>query len=222
MTDFDIDRGFDSSKIEHTVIDSYVKKAVAGLEIRSSAFLIEKYEKEMNHRTETHLKKALNIKEKILSGYIDILEHPKKKRFITILNSITEDTIHAVNFRRPSWHATERLTELSLLFKELKENILVIQKRNYLSITPKVEDLKVVYHWAEKFDVPHYYIQVFFDKSYGISFHSILKLLADPEKENEHFEISKDIKNQNKTTIKINTRKTTQIGILFKFNGNLG
>jgi type II restriction enzyme len=38
-----------------------------------------------------------------------------------------------------------------------------------------------------------------------------LSLITDPEKEGEYYEISKDIKNQNKTTIKINTRKTTQI-----------
>jgi hypothetical protein len=59
--------------------------------------------------------------------------------------------------------------------------------------------------------VPHYYFQVFFDKAYGISFEEILSLIIDTEKEGEFYEISKDIKNQNKTTIKINTRKTLQI-----------
>jgi len=59
--------------------------------------------------------------------------------------------------------------------------------------------------------VPHYYFQVFFDKSYGISFENILTLITEPEKEGEYYEISEDVKNQNKTTIKINTRKTTQV-----------
>ncbi|RMG87879.1 MAG: AccI family restriction endonuclease, partial [Bacteroidetes bacterium] len=67
------------------------------------------------------------------------------------------------------------------------------------------------YKWIERFDVPHYYIQVFFDKAYGISFKEILAYLADPEKEGDYYEISRDVKNQNKTTIKINTRKTRPI-----------
>ncbi len=142
---------------------------------------------------------------------MDILKNKKKKHFIEILNSLNKDTINVISFRRPSWSATDRLSELSALLKELKENINIVQKRDYLSITLKIEDIKVVYKWAEKFNVPHYYFQVFYDKSYGISFKNILSLLTDPEKEGEYYEISKDVKNQNKTTIKINTRKTTQV-----------
>ena len=55
---------------------------------------------------------------------------------------------------------------------EIKE----IQKRDYLSITPKVEDIKVVYKWIETFNVPHFYFQVFFDKVYGISFEFLKKM----------------------------------------------
>ena len=209
--DFNNGLGFDISKIEHSQITDYVKKAIAGLEIRSSAFLINKYEKEMQDRTAFHLKEALEIKDKILAGFSDILGDDKKKHFIDILNSINETTISSISFRRPSWKATDRLQELSLLFKDLKENIKVVQKRDYLSITPKIEDVKVVYKWAETFNVPHYYFQVFFDKSYGISFKNILSLLTEPEKEGVFYEISQDIKNQNKTTVKINTRKTNQV-----------
>ena len=151
------------------------------------------------------------MKAKIIEEYSDILSQPKKKKYLNILNSINKETILAVSFRRPSWNATERLSELTNLFSELKGAISIAQKRDYLSITPKVEDLKVVYKWIEKFNVPHFYFQVFFDKVYGIAFREILTLITDPEKEGEHYEISKDIKNQNKTTIKINTRKTHQV-----------
>lgn len=209
--DFDSELGFDISKVAQSEKTEYVKKAVAGLEIRSSAFLIDKYENEMQNRTTTHLNKAIEIRDKILSEYFEILEHPKKKHFIEILKGINKDTINAVSFRRPSWNSTNELQKLTALFKELKENITIVQKRDYLSITPKVEDLKVVYKWTETFNVPHYYFQVFFDKSYGISFENILSLITETEKEGEFYEISKDIKNQNKTTIKINTRKTEQI-----------
>jgi len=210
-TDFNSELGYDISKIDHNEITEYVKKAIAGLEIRSSAFLIDKYENEMQNRTHEHLNKAIILRDKILAEYSDILEHPKKKHFIEILNGINEDTINAVSFRRPSWNSTNRLQELTALFKELKENITIVQKRDYLSITPKIEDIKLVYKWTETFNVPHYYFQVFFDKSYGISFKNILSLITETEKEGEYYDISKDIKNQNKTTIKINTRKTEQI-----------
>jgi len=42
-----------------------------------------------------------------------------------------------------------------------------------------VEDLKVVYKWVKKFEVPHYYVQFFWDKVYGISFEKILELLNE-------------------------------------------
>lgn len=209
--DFNSELGYDISKIDYNEITEYVKKSIAGLEIRSSAFLIDKYENEMQNRTTTHLEIAIEIRDKILTEYSDLLEHPKKKHFIEILKGINEETINAVSFRRPSWNSTNELQKLTALFKELKENISIVQKRDYLSITPKIEDIKVVYKWTETFNVPHYYFQVFFDKSYGISFKNILSLITETEKEGEYYEISKDIKNQNKTTIKINTRKTEQI-----------
>ncbi|MTE27672.1 AccI family restriction endonuclease [Winogradskyella ouciana] len=209
--DFDQNLGYDISKIAHSKITEYVKKAIAGLEIRSSAFLIDKYENEMQERTNYHLKEALKIRDVLINDFAEEFEHPKKKPHLEVLKSITEETINAITFRRPSWNSTERLQQLTLLFKDLKEHIKIVQKRDYLSITPKVEDIKVVYKWAETFNVPHYYFQVFFDKSYGISFSNILSLITDSDKEGEHYEISKDIKNQNKTTIKINTRNTNQV-----------
>ena len=209
-SDFNEELGFDISNVEHSKITDYVKKAIAGLEIRSSAFLIQKYENEMNDRTNNYLKIVFEIKKKILTDYRELLER-KGKRYIDILESITEENIQIISFRRPSWNATEELSTLTNLFKELKEAIAIIQKRDYLSITPKAEDLKVVYKWIETFNVPHFYFQVFFDKSYAISFKNILDMITQPDKEGEYYEISKDIKNQNKTTIKINTKKTTQI-----------
>jgi type II restriction enzyme len=47
-------------------------------------------------------------------------------------------------------------------------------------------------------------LQVFFDKAYLIPFEQILEIVADLEKEGEVFSIERDVKNQGKTTIKIN------------------
>lgn len=205
-TDFDDKFGFDISTLPHEKITEYVKKAVAGLEIRSSAFLIEQYEKIMNSRTQENLKIAFETRDKIVQEFSDLLETPNRKKYITILNSINEETIHALSFTAPGWYANTRLAELSNLFKTLKAAIKEIQKRDFLSITPKVEDIKVVYKWIETFNVPHFYFQVFFDKVYGISFEQILRFMGDTDKEGVVFSIEKDNKNQNKTTIKINSK----------------
>lgn len=111
------------------------------------------------------------------------------------------------DFRVPSWSSTERLSELKSHFRTLKDAIKEIQKRDYLSITPKVEDIKVVYKWIETFNVPpHFYFQVFFYKVYGISFEQILSIISDSNNEGIIFSVETDTKNQNKTTIKINSK----------------
>ena len=210
-TDFDSQLGYDISKIPHKKVESYVKKALAGVEIRSSAFLIDRYEESMQKRTELYTQKALSIKENILSNYIDLLNNSSRKNYIDLLNSITSETIQITDFKVPGWHSSERLIQLNGLFKQLKHSIREIQKRDFLSITPKVEDIKVVYKWIETFNVPHYYFQVFFDKVYGISFENIMSIIANPENDGLIFSIESDTKNQNKTTIKIKSKAGVEI-----------
>lgn len=210
-SDYKEELGNDISQIPHSSITEYVKKAIAGIEVRSSAFLIDKYEAEMQKKTIKHTKIALETRDRILSEYSDILEHKNRKKYIPILESISEETLSITDFKVAGWSSSERLVELNLLFKKLKKSIKEIQKRDYLSITPKVEDLKVVYKWIETFEVPHFYFQVFFDKIYGISFEHILEIISDSEKESDVFSVEKDTKNQNKTTIKINSKTGTLI-----------
>lgn len=206
-SDYNSKLGHDISKLPHDTIIDYVKKAIAGLEIRSSAFLIDHYESAMNHKTQENLKLALYIRDKIINDFSDLLNHPNRKQYITILESMNAETIKALNFKAPGWYANERLSELSGLFKTLKVAVKEIQKRDYLSITPKVEDIKVVYKWIETFNVPHFYFQVFFDKVYGISLEQILAFISDSDNEGTIFSVEKDSKNQNKTTIKINSKR---------------
>jgi hypothetical protein len=204
--DFDIDLGYDISQVPHNEITNYVKKAVAGIEVRSSAFLIDRYEEAMRVRTEKFTEIALRTKDKILVEYSDVLAHPSRQNYIDLLNGITIKTLNVTDFRVPSWSSSERLVQVKDLFRQLKTAIKEIQKRDYLSITPKVEDIKVVYKWIETFNVPHFYFQVFFDKVYGISFEQILKIISDPDNDGVIFSVEKDVQNQNKTTIKINSK----------------
>lgn len=197
--------GNDISKMSQEELSKIVPKAIAGLEIRSSAFLIDKYETAMNLRTNNAINKAIKARNIILTDYKDLLVGQREK-WIKVLEEITEETLDITSFRKPSWSSSSRLAELSQHFKDLKEGIKEVQKRDFLSITPKVEDLKVVNKWIEKYNVPHYYFQVFFDKVYGISFENILKLISDSDKEGVDYFIESDEKNQNKTTIKINSK----------------
>ncbi|MDO8455053.1 MAG: AccI family restriction endonuclease [Sulfurimonas sp.] len=205
-TDFDTTLGFDISQIPHIQITDYVKKAIAGIEVRSSAFLIERYDEAMQKRTEKFTEIAFQIRNKVLAEYLDVLEHPNRSKYITLLNTLTIETISIFDFKVPGWRSNERLIEINNLFKKLKIAIKEIQKRDYLSITPKVEDIKVVYKWIETFNVPHFYFQVFFDKVYGISFEQILTLISNPDNDGVIFSVERDVQNQNKTTIKINSK----------------
>lgn len=210
-TDYNTNLGLDISQIPHHEITDYVKKAVAGIEVRSSAFLIDSYEMAMQLRTEKFKQNALLIKDKILTEFGDILDNPARHKYIPVLEGITPETLSVTDFKVPGWSSSERLAQLNDLFKELKRSIKEVQKRDFLSITPKVEDIKVVYKWIETFNVPHFYFQVFFDKVYGISFEQILEIISDPDKEDTVFCVEADSKNQNKTTIKINSKSGVQI-----------
>ena len=209
--DFNENLGFDISQIPHHEITEYVIKAIAGIEVRSSAFLIDRYEMAMQIRTEKFAQIAIQIKETLLSEFLDVLQHPSRQIYIEVLKGITDKTLSVTDFRVPSWSSTERLAEVKNLFRKLKYAIKEIQKRDYLSITPKVEDIKVVYKWIETFNVPHFYFQVFFDKVYGISFAQILEIISNPGNEGVIFSVEADTKNQNKTTIKINSKSGVQI-----------
>ncbi|MDR1291036.1 MAG: AccI family restriction endonuclease, partial [Planctomycetaceae bacterium] len=61
-TDYNSQLGLDISRAEHAQITEYVKKAVAGIEVRSSAFLIDRYDEAMQKRTSHFTKTALQIR----------------------------------------------------------------------------------------------------------------------------------------------------------------
>ncbi len=200
--DFDETLGYDISSKSSIEVGEYVAKAFAGIEVRSSAFLINKYTAETNKIVRENTNRAIDLKNIVLNNYIDLLEQ-KRPELITILQQLDEISVRTIDFRAATWRSSQRLQELSLFLSEIKKCLKIIQKRNSLSITPKVEDLKVVHKWIMNYNVPHFYVQVFFDKVYGVSFKHILELISNPELEDHKYFIEQDAKNQNKTTIKI-------------------
>ncbi len=203
--------GDDISKRPTTEIQHLVSKAIAGFEIRSSAFLINRYEATMKAKIKHHTAKALSIKEQILNEYSDLLAHAGRVSYMSLLNSLDESTLPVLSFKKPSWRSSPRLIELSQLFGQLKDALTELKKRNFLSITPKVEDLKVVHQWIQVYNVPHFYVQVFFDKAYSIAYEQILTIIADEANEDVLFFTEGDVKNQNKVTVKINPKEGIEI-----------
>lgn len=170
----------------------------------------------MEERISKYTDIAINLKTYILKEFKEELSQPSRSNYIDILKGITKRTLNVTDFKVPGWRSTNRLVQLNDYLKQLKVAIKEIQKRDYLSITPKVEDIKVVYKWIENFNVPHFYFQVFFDKIYGISFEKILEIIADSNNEGVIFSIEEDIKNQNKTTIKINSKAGVEVAYKVK------
>lgn len=52
---------------------------------------------------------------------------------------------------------------------------------------------------------------MFFDKAYIISFQDILELVCNEDNEGKSFSIERDVKNQGKTTIKVNVQVGKEI-----------
>jgi hypothetical protein len=191
--------------------DEQVRRAIAALEVRSSSFLIDKYAAFMDQRQEEATKKCATIREMIISGKPGELLERENKVIYDLISQATDETFRELDFRLPSWSSTQELKRLTEHLKELKGNIKILHKRDYLSITPKMEDIALVNKWIQKYDVKHFYLQVFFDKAYVISFQDILELVSDGENEGNDFSIERDVKNQGKTTIKVNVKAGKEI-----------
>lgn len=206
---------FNISHMLRESLDKLVPLAKCGIEVRSSAFLFDKYEHFMAEKQKKLVFSSLEIKKTIIQDYGELL-NTKDSALYALINSLQPENMHVIRFRCPSWKSSQQLLELTSLLKQLKDNLSEMAKRTFLSITPKVEDLKVVYNWVKKYNVPHYYVQVFFDKAYGISYQKILNLISQPDLEGVDYFLESDVKNQNKITIKIHAN--TEENVLEKIN----
>ncbi|MBW6486087.1 MAG: AccI family restriction endonuclease [Syntrophobacterales bacterium] len=186
--------------------DEHIRRAVAALEVKSSSFLADKYAAFMRSRQQQAINKCTEIKNAILNTAFDNLLRRKNETIYNLIANATDDTFKELDFRCPSWSLTKELRDLTALLKDIKENIKILHKRDYLSITPKMEDIALVNRWIQQYNVKHFYLQVFFDKAYIISFKDILTLISNDNNDGNNFSIERDVKNQGKTTIKINVQ----------------
>ena len=191
--------------------EEFVQSAIAAIEVRSSSFLATRYSDFMNERTHRAESECARLQSLILrEPYADLLLE-KRPHLYKIISEASIDTFRELDFVARGWYSSQELIELSQYLKELKEQIKILQTRDYLSITPKLEDISVVNRWIQNFDVPHYYLQVFFDKGYIIPLKDILELTADPKNEDVIFSVERNVKNQGKTTINMNIQVGREI-----------
>ena len=181
-----------------------VESAIAAIEVRSSSFLSMRYAAFIDERTRQAEAECARLQQLILKTPHSQALLEKSPAIHKMMREASADTFRELDFRARSWASSQTLIELSGYLKELKAQIKILHKRDYLSITPKLEDIALVNRWIQTFGVPHYYLQVFFDKAYVIPFRNILELTAAPENEDVIFSVERDIKNQGKTTIKVN------------------
>ncbi len=208
VEDYDHDWDFNISRLPPDMLDQIVPKAVAGLEIRSSAFLIEQYDRERNEQLIGLRSRVFEIRDEIIAQYSDILPEGMSQA----LQKANEENLAELTYRISFRKSDERKIALA----ERLENIRrlkgkIYKTRGYLSFTAKVEDLYVVHKWIETYGVPHYYFQVFFDRVYGIPFEHILRVISVPENEGKRFTVERNTKNQFKTTIHMNVKEGVEI-----------
>lgn len=191
--------------------EEFIQNAVAAIEVRSSSFLANKYSLFMENRTHKAEIAVGELQKTLLTEPYSNLLLEKSPKLHEMIQTATADTFRELDFNLRTWSSTEHLRELSDMLRSLKNQIKILQKRDYLSVTPKLEDLALVNRWIQRFGVRHCYLQVFFDKAYVIPFKKILELACKPEKEGLVFSIERDVKNQGKTTIKVNVQVGKEI-----------
>lgn len=191
--------------------DDIVQKAIAAIEVRSSSFLANKYAFFMNDRTREAEAECNRIQGELMREPLSSLLLEKSPELHCMIRYATVNTFRELDFRARSWSSSADLKRLSESLKSLKAQLKILHKRDYLSITPKLEDLALVNRWIQHFGVKHFYLQVFFDKAYVIPFKDVLTISSDPKNEGTIFSVEQDVKNQRKTTIKIDVQVGKEI-----------
>lgn len=200
----------DISPLKRTVLDQVVPNAKAAIEVRSSAFLSRKYDVAAQAEVESLRGEVSSLLERLRVEFSDELSQFAPV-WLAFASAWIEGRDPQERPRALGRHSTERLEQVSKITSCVKDRLKQLDQRRFLSITPKAEDLSLVYRWLQRYEVPHYYCQVFFDRAVLISFERILELVADPARENVDFFVESDEKNQGKVTFKIDVRLGTEL-----------
>jgi len=127
--------------------DQTVASAIAAIEVRSSSFLAVRYSEFMEARTTQAIQECRRLKRLLLEPPMSTVLREKSPEIHGMIEGSSDETFKELDFRLRSWSSSADLRRLSELLRKLKEQIKVLHKRDYLSITPKLEDLALVNRW---------------------------------------------------------------------------
>lgn len=119
--------------------DEDVRKAVAALEVRSSSFLVNKYNTFMEGRQSDAIAKCREARRKILSTGMGNLLRRKNDQIHNLIDNATDETFKELDFRCPSWSLTQELRKLTELLRELKENTIKVNLQVGKEILGKID-----------------------------------------------------------------------------------
>lgn len=201
----------DISNIPRGELDEFVKQAICAIEVRSSAFLLSKYQSYATNIRDQAASRVMTDATRLANDFKSELETsiPWRNYIQEVLSSGVDASKESP--RTLSKKSTATFAEMSALTKSITANLRLLRQRDFLSITPKAEDLSLVYKWIQKFGIEHHYCQVFFDKAVILSFENILTILSNSDRENLDYFIESDEKNQGKVTFKINVQLGQEI-----------
>lgn len=202
-----------------------ISDAVAGLEVRSSAYMVNKHRNHHQSRIATANEEVRAYLDEFDELVAELRPHSleDRSRMDAFVDEVRQYANATSKDEAPRFRVStkiqrmaenlpdgkvERFLELPYLIRDTKKETF---GRNTLSITAKVEDFVVILNWIRTHDVPHYYVQVFFDSVYIISFEEILELLASPDANSSSFTFEKNEKNQMKYTVHIDVDEATKI-----------
>lgn len=193
-------KNFDISCVSDNEQNTFLLKAVAGLEIRSSSYSYDTYDM-FNNESRTAKKKEL---EKLVHKLESLYENYGLKPNFDLSKVLSSNvTIPRVSTSLPQ-DIKKEVGNCRRLMSEIKKT------DNSLSFTVKVEDIIAIARWISNYGVHHFFVQVLFDKIFMISFRRVLQIIQDKS----DYEIAKDLRNQFKTTIKIPLSKGKEIGTI--------
>lgn len=118
--DYPYDNIDNISNFSRNDLDALVPKAKCGIEVRSSAFLIDKYEIAMKEEHSKLLQEAFEIQSKILEPKREMILKEKNEELYKIIKGLTHANIDVQSYRVPSWKTTKELQELSADLKTLR------------------------------------------------------------------------------------------------------
>ena len=166
------------------------KKSLLAIKVYSSPFIFDKYQKFMLEKKNFYASRALLVKDKILSMHYDLLKK-KNNELLKLIEAINRDNVDIISFKLPTWKTSVELEKVAERIKELDESLVDGKNIKFLSIDISTEDLLYSYNFIKNKNIPYYYISVFFDKAFIISFERVLDLISSSDLEDSNYYIEK-------------------------------